>query len=260
MLSAMAARELQVLARGLSFLEAPRWHEGRLWVSDFYTHRVLRFAPDGTAETVVEVPGQPSGLGWLPDGRLLIASMRDRRLLRLDPAGLALHADLHDLASWHLNDLVVDTRGRAYVGNFGFDLMAAADPAPANLVRVDPDGTATVAAEHMLFPNGSVITPDGRTLIVAENVAPDGICLDAEGCVWFADAFGQRAVRVREGGEIVDEVSTGQLGCFACMLGGDDGTTLFLCCAPTFVEHEASANHRAQLLSCRVEVPHAGLP
>ncbi len=302
MLSAMAARELQVLARGLSFLEAPRWHEGRLWVSDFYTHRVLRFAPDGTAETVVEVPGQPSGLGWLPDGRLLIASMRDRRLLRLDPAGLALHADLHDLASWHLNDLVVDTRGRAYVGNFGFDLMAAADPAPANLVRVDPDGTATVAAEHMLFPNGSVITPDGRTLIVAEtvgqrltafdiapdgslvnrrvwaafgepptapdfataftqvHVAPDGICLDAEGCVWFADAFGQRAVRVREGGEIVDEVSTGQLGCFACMLGGDDGTTLFLCCAPTFVEHEASANHRAQLLSCRVEVPHAGLP
>ncbi len=302
MLLDVTGRNLEVLAQGLSFLESPRWHQGRLWVSDFYTHRVLRFALDGSCETVVEVPQQPSGLGWLPDGPLLVGSMRDRRLLRLDPDGLHLHADLAHLASWHVNDLVVDVQGRAYVGNFGFDLMGAADPAPANLIRVDPDGSATVVAEQMLFPNGTVITPDGRTLIVAESVgqrltafdigpdgslanrrvwaafgepptatdfatafsqvhvAPDGICLDAEGCVWFADALGQRAVRVREGGEIVDEVSTGQLGTFACMLGGEDGRTLFLCCAPTFFEHEASVNHRAQLLWCRVEVPHAGLP
>jgi sugar lactone lactonase YvrE len=293
---------LEVLAEGLSYLECPRWHGGRLFASDFYTQRVLAFQADGKAETIVEVPNQPSGLGWLPDGRMLVVSMKDRRVLRLEEGGLVEHADLSGLAPWHCNDMVVDASGRAYVGNFGADIMGGADPAPTNLIRVDPDGSTHVVAEDMLFPNGSVITPDGATLIVAETlgqrltafdiasdgtlsnrrawaafgepptardfagvlaeirVTPDGICLDAEGAVWFADALGNRAVRVREGGEITDEVSGGDLGIFACMLGEDDGRTLFLCAAPTFVEAIASADHQARLLACRVDVPHAGLP
>lgn len=293
---------LEILAEGLSFLEGPRWHDGRLFASDFYNHRVLAFQADGKFETVVEVPNQPSGLGWLPDGRMLVVSMKDRRVMRLEDGGLLEHADLSDLTTGHANDMVVDAAGRAYVGNFGFDLMGGGAPGPANLVRVDPDGSARVAAEGMLFPNGSVITPDGGTLIVAETgaqrltafdiepdgaltnrqdwavfgepptatdfggfiaqlqVGPDGICLDAEGAVWFADALGNRAVRVLEGGEITDEVSGGDLGIFACMLGGEDGRTLFLCAAPTFIEAVASADHQARLLACRVDVPHAGLP
>src|SRR2546422_4303169 len=298
----MGRFELEIVADGLSYLEGPRWHDGRLYASDFYNHRVVAITPGGSVETVVEVPHQPSGLGWLPDGRMLIVSMKDRRLLRLDGAQMVEHADLSGLPGWHVNDMVVDGQGRAYVGNFGFDLMSLAPIVPAALIRVDPDGSASVVADDMLFPNGSAITPDGSTLIVAESVgqrltafdiaadgslsnrrvwaafgeppdttdcatafgqikvAPDGICLDAEGCVWFADAFGNRAVRVREGGTITDVVSAGDLGVFACMLGGDDGRTLFLCAAPTFVEAVASVDHQARLLACRVDVPHAGLP
>jgi sugar lactone lactonase YvrE len=295
--------ELRTVVEGLSYLEGPRWRDGRVYTSDFYNQRVAAIAPNGTVETVVKVPNRPSGIGWLPDGRMLVVSMKDRRVMRVDSDGtLVEHADLSDLATWHCNDMVVDGQGRAYVGNFGFDLMGGADPAPAAVIRVDPDGAATLVAKDMLFPNGMAITPDGATLIVAESlgqrlsafdieadgslsgrrvwaafgepptatdfggamaqlkVAPDGICLDAEGCVWFADAFGNRAVRVREGGAIVDEVSAGELGVFACMLGGDDGRTLFLCAAPTFVEAVASIDHQARLLATTVDVPHAGLP
>ncbi|MQA13044.1 MAG: gluconolactonase [Pseudonocardiaceae bacterium] len=298
----MGDSDLDVVASGFSFLEGPRWHDGRLWVSDFYTHRVVAVSAQGEVETVAEVPQQPSGLGWLPDGRMLAVSMRDRRLLRREDSGrLVEHADLSQLASWHLNDMVVDAAGRAYVGNFGFDLMGGAPMRPANIVRVDPDSTATVVAEDMLFPNGMAITPDGATLIAAESfgqrltafdvdgdgslrnrrewarfgavpetddlnealagitLVPDGMCLDTEGAVWVADAIGHRVVRVRDG-EIVDEVSAGDLGVFACMLGGDDGRTLFLCTAPSFAEHERRDTREAVLLSATVQVPHAGLP
>jgi sugar lactone lactonase YvrE len=160
---------LQTFLEGGAFFESPRWHDGRWWVSDFYRHLVLTVDTDGRAEEVLEVEGQPSGLGWMPDGSLLVVSMRDRRILRRSPDGeVSEHADVAHLCGGHLNDMVVDARGRAYAGNFGFDLMGFGDPAPAALIRVDPDGTATVAAEEMLFPNGSVITPDGRTLIVGE--------------------------------------------------------------------------------------------
>ncbi len=296
-------RELRTIAEGLSYLEGPRWRAGCLYVSDFYNKRVAAITPDGAIATVVTVEKQPSGIGWLPDGSMLVVSMKDRRVLRLEGDGkLVEHADLSGLATWHCNDMVVDSQGRAYVGHFGFDLMGGADPGPAAVIRVDPDGTATLAAKDMLFPNGMVITPDGRTLIAAESlgqrltafdiesdgslgnrrtwaafgepptatdfggamaqleVAPDGICLDAEGCVWFADAFGNRVVRTREGGEIVEEISTGDLGVFACMLGGGNGRTLFMCAAPTFVEAVASVDHQARLLATTVDVPHAGLP
>jgi sugar lactone lactonase YvrE len=160
---------LQTLLEGGAFFESPRWHEGRWWVSDFYRHLVLTVDTDGQPSEVLEVEGQPSGLGWMPDGSMLVVSMRDRTILRWSAdAGASVHAEVADLCGGHLNDMVVDARGRAYAGNFGFDLMGGGDPATANLIRVDPDGTASVAAEDLLFPNGSVITPDGRALIVGE--------------------------------------------------------------------------------------------
>ena len=294
--------EFTTLISGLSFTECPRWRDGRLYVSDFYTHRVLAVAMDGTAETVAYVPQQPSGLGFLPDGRMLIVSMRDRKVLRREADGsLVEHADLSGLASWHLNDMLVDRDGRAWVGNFGFDLMGGAAACSTVLICVEPDGRARVVADRLGFPNGMVLTPDGCTLIVAEStmnrlsafnvvlgslgerrtwasfgdppassdagevlgqvaVAPDGICLDAEGAVWVADAVHSRLIRVAEGGRILGERKTNGVGVFACMLGGDDGRTLFASVAPTFHEGEASANHEASILMTKVEVPHAGLP
>ena len=294
--------EFTTLVSGLSFTECPRWRDGRLHVSDFYTHRVFAFAMDGTAETIAHVPQQPSGLGFLPDGRLLIVSMRDRKILRRETDGsLVTHADVSALAPGFLNDMLVDRDGRAWVGNFGFDLMGGAPARTTVLICVEPDGAANVVADELGFPNGMVLTPDGRTLIVAETtmnrltafnvsagslsnrrtwaafgdppaatnadealgqsaVVPDGICLDAEGHVWVADAAHRRLVRVAERGRIVEELKTNGLGAFACMLGGDDGRTLFACVAPTFHEAQASANHQAAILIAKVKVPHAGLP
>ena len=167
----MAERELSTLLEGGSFFEGPRWHEGRWWASDFYRGLVLAIDTDGRAEEVLSVEQQPSGLGWMPDGSLLVVSMRDRRVLRRDPGGeVAEHADLSGHAGGHVNDMVVDGEGRAFVGNFGFDLMAGEDPRPTVLMRIDPDGTASVAADDLLFPNGMVITPDGSTLIVGESL------------------------------------------------------------------------------------------
>ncbi|WP_315137855.1 SMP-30/gluconolactonase/LRE family protein [Achromobacter marplatensis] len=165
----MPKRELSVLASGYTYLEGLRWHEDRLWASDFYTEQVIAVDLQGRVEQICRVPQQPSGLGWLPDGRLLISSMKDRKVLRREPDGtLAVHADLSALTGGHINDMVVDAQGRAYVGNFGFDLMAGAPVATTTLVRVDTDGVAQVVADGLCFPNGSFITPDGKTLIVNE--------------------------------------------------------------------------------------------
>ena len=170
-MAASMGRELKTLIEGGHFFEGPRWHEGRWWVSDFYAHTVQTVDTDGREEPVLEVEGQPSGLGWMPDGSLLVVSMKEHLVLRRTPDGeVAEHADLTEHCGGHLNDMVVDEAGRAYVGNFGFDLMGGADPQGANLVRVDPDGTTTLAASDLLFPNGSVITPDGSTLIVGETL------------------------------------------------------------------------------------------
>jgi sugar lactone lactonase YvrE len=299
----MGSRELRTLLEGGHFFESPRWHDGRWWVSDFYRHAVLTVGADGAAEAVLEVEGQPSGLGWMPDGSLLVVSMRDHRLLRRAPDGdVSEHADLTEHCGGHLNDMVVDARGRAYVGNFGFDLMSFADPEETVLVRVDPDGGVHVAAEGLRFPNGAMITPDGATLIVAETIAgrfsvfaigedgslgerafwqvgaapelttfaemlpqetftPDGCTLDADGHVWAADAVFRRCCRVAPGGEIVEEIAMPEgLGVFACQLGGEDGRTLLLCCAPDFAEEARRAATEAVLLTTTVEVPHAGLP
>ena len=292
----MTSMNAELLCEGLRFAEGPRWHEGKLWFSDFYDHAVKTVDARGRVETRLEIAGQPSGLGWLPDGRLLIVSMLDRRLLRLDGNKVVEHADLSELAEFHCNDMTVDAVGRAYVGNFGFDLDTASRSPDfigalkayegATLARVDPDGSVHVAATALRFPNGTVITPDGRTLIIAETlgaqltafdvhddgslnnqrvwarlpgIAPDGICLDAQGAVWVADALAPRCIRIGGGGEILAEVATTQ-NCYACMLGGDDGRTLFMLTAKDSHSAEASTTRTGKILTTRVPVGHAGLP
>lgn len=300
----MAERELTTLLEGGGFFEGPRWHDSRWWVSDSYPGVVLTVAPDGSTSDVMTVAEQPSGMGWMPDGSLLVVSMKDHRILRRFADGeVAVHAELAEYCAGHLNDMVVDDQGRAYVGEFGFDLQAFADPAPAKLMRVDPDGAVTVLADDLMFPNGAVITPDGMTLIVGETAgarytafalaadgsvadrrtwaqvaeapelgplaetlpklrfAPDGCTLDADGCIWAADAVGGRCARVAEGGEIVDEIPAPEgLGIFACMLGGTDGRTLLMCAAPDFLEANRADKREAVLLTTLVDVPHCGLP
>lgn len=285
----------QLLA-GLHFGEGPRWHDGRLWFSDFYDHAVKSVDASGLVRTELELDDQPSGLGWLPDGRLLVVAMHRRQLLRLDRDGIKLHADLSTVAAYHTNDMVVDAQGRAYVGNFGFALDEAlaergvdgvlASHPTAKLARVDPDGTVHVAAQDLHFPNGCVITPDGRTLIVAETLglrltafdvspdgtlsnrrvwatvgmrAPDGICLDANGHVWIANAIAPECVLVAPGGGIVATVATDQ-PCFACMLGGDDRRTLFMMTAPSSVAAVVSKQREGRIVTARVDAPGAGLP
>jgi sugar lactone lactonase YvrE len=294
-------RKMETLAVGGAFFESPRWHDRRLWVSDFWRHQVLAIAPDGATETVAEVPGSPSGLGWLPDGTLLVVSMQDNKILRVDGGATVEHADLSAHSGPQSNDMVVDAAGRAYVG--AVDFTDFADMAATRLVRVDPDGSVCVAADGLSFSNGMAITPDGSTLIVAESwaqrltafdlrpdgslanrrtwaqlgppqaaatpgqpaqwsCAPDGIALDAEGAVWVADAASKRAIRVREGGQILEEFGAGDLDVIACALGGDDGRTLFLCTTPDFrlMPEEAARTRPARILTCRVDVPHAGRP
>ncbi|MBV8534185.1 MAG: SMP-30/gluconolactonase/LRE family protein [Alphaproteobacteria bacterium] len=282
----MAEDAPEILLTGLSFPEAPRWRAGKLWFSDFYTHRVMTVDLKGQAETVVEVPQRPSGLGWLPDGTLLIVSMLDRQVLRLDGGRLRPYADLSKIATGPCNDMVVDARGRAYVGNFGFDRHGGEAERPATLARIDPDGRIVPAARDVLFPNGTVITPDGKTLILAESLGhrltafdiagdgalgrrrvwadlagyfPDGICLDAEGAVWVADARGKRVIRAFEGGRVDRTISTGEQGTYACILGGDDGRTLFICTSSG--SGPAMANKRdGRIEIITVEAPGAGLP
>jgi sugar lactone lactonase YvrE len=277
---------MDIVVDGLTFPEAPRWRDGRLWFSDFYTQRVLTVDPAGRLETVIEVPSRPSGLGWMPDGALLVVSMLDRRLLRVEGGKPRVVADLSALATGPCNDMVVDAAGRAYVGNFGFDRHRGDPPRTTCIARVDPDGTVTRAADELSFPNGTVITPDGRTLIVAETLAhrltafdvaadgtlsnrrlfaaldscfPDGICLDVEGAVWVADARTPRVLRVLDGGRIERTIPTGARFAFACMLGDHDRRTLYLCTStgsgPAMADKRDGAIERV-----RVDVPGAGLP
>jgi sugar lactone lactonase YvrE len=278
---------LEVLVDGLAFGEGPRWHEGRLWYSDMHRRVVEAVDLDGRVETIVEVPNDPSGLGWLPDGRLLVVSMRDRTLQRLEPDGsLVTHADLWNLASYHCNDMVVDGRGRAYVGNFGFDLHAGGPPAFAELVLVEPDGSARVVADRMKFPNGTVITPDGSTLVVGQSTGrdlvafdveadgsltnrrvwaelgdgtPDGICLDADGAIWYADPVRGGAHRVAEGGRVLDRIDTDR-NAFACMLGGPERRHLFVLTSETSSPLDSVERLSARIEVVEVDVPGAGWP
>ena len=276
----------QTLLDGLTFPEGPRWHDGRLWFSDFYNYRVVALGLDGVAETMATVPACPSGLGWMPDGSLLVVSMNDKRLLRMQDGRLVEYADLSHVAGGPCNDMVVDRLGRAYVGNFGYERFKGEDVRPAVLARVDPDGTVTVVARDLKFPNGAVITPDGSRLIIGETMGncltsfdiapdgglanrsafaaveglfPDGICLDEEGLVWVADPRGNRVVRVREGGAIVETIALPGRNAYACMLGGEDRRTLFICTAPgSGPERAGKTDGKIEIV--RVSVAGAGLP
>jgi sugar lactone lactonase YvrE len=285
------------IADGIYFGEGPRWHDGRLWFSDFFAFAVKSAGMSGDVRVEVQLDDvRPSGLGWLPDGRLLMVAMQPRQVWRRELDGtIAVHADLNEIATFHCNDMVVDAHGRAYVGNFGFDLDAMlegrAEMCGAHVARVDPDGTVTTATSPLGFPNGSVITPDGSTIVIAESMArqlsafdidastgeltnhrvwasfadadppviPDGICLNADGHIWVANPAGTSLPLVAEGGRIVATVETTQPS-FACMLGGDDRTTLFVLTAGTSVAAEAAKHPTGRLETVRVDAAGAGLP
>ncbi len=294
-------KKLSLLVDGMTHTEGPRWHAGRFWFSDLYTASVYSMNEDGSdLRTELTTGGSPpSGIGWLPDGRLLAVSMFERKLLRREHDGsVAVHADLAPFVEFVPNDMVVDAQGRAWVGNFGFDLMNFAPRRLARLVRVDPDGSVAHASEPLHFPNGSILI-GGRTLVVSESlgnrmsafdiqadgslsprrdwavfgpvpqsdavaelfaeivVAPDGISqADAEGAIWVADFTKPRAVRVRPGGEIIGEIQTGDLNCYACALGGADGRTLILCATPPDFNPEVRrSNPQSRVFAARVDVP-----
>ena len=290
------ARATRIITGDLWFGEGPRWRAGRLWFSDFGEQAIRSVSPGGDVRTELALAGsRPSGLGWTPAGELLFVSMDRGQVGRLAADGsVHTHADLSGLSRWPWNDMVVDKAGRAYVGEFGFDFnadMAArglpavvADHPSAQLVCVQPDGAVEIAAADMHFPNGSVITQDGGTLIVAETLGcrltafdigrdgrlsnrrtwaplgkrlPDGICLDADGAVWFANPDAPECVRVAEGGKVLEVIETG-LPCFACMLGGDDGRDLFMLTASWGAPGVAPTKGR--IVTARVEAPHAGWP
>lgn len=281
------AFKTEVLADGFEFLEGPRWRDGRLWVSDFFAGQVFTLDADGRVETVVEVPGQPSGLGFLPDGTPLIVSMKERRVLRLENGELVCHAELGSLVTGDANDMVVDAQGRAYVGNLGFDLFGGADFRNANMVMVTPGGEARVVAEELEFPNGCVILPGGEVLVVAEtfghcltafdiapdgtlskrrefaslgDYGPDGICLDREGAIWVSAFDHGEFLRVLEGGTITHRIDVGDRHAVACQLGGSDGRTLFCLTCESAWEEICAGKSRARVEVATVDVAGAGSP
>lgn len=297
-------RQLRTLAQSIYFGEGPRWRDddagGRLWFSDFYSHRVCSVDLAGDLRTELELEGRPSGLGWMPDGSLLVVRMELRQLWRRWPDGrFEPHADLAAHSAFLCNDMVVDGQGRAYVGNFGFDLdgeihargaeSVIADHPRTCLALVQPDGTVSDAApgERFSFPNGMVITPDGRTLVVGETLGgtltaldigpdgtltnrrewaptwpriPDGICLDRDGAIWIANPLAPECVRIAAGGEVLEVVETDDLPCYACMLGGPDGRHLFMLVAPSSDATAAAKAPLGKVLVAEVDAPRAGRP
>lgn len=274
------------LVDGLAFPEGPRWHDGRLWFTDQHAHTINAVSPAGELTVIAETDDLPGGLGWLPDGTPLVVYMTERRIMRLDAGRPTLHADLGELASFHCNDMLVDPAGRAYVGNFGFDLHGGAAQRPAELILVEPDGRASILADDLVFPNGCVLFPDRARLLVAETFAhrirafdldadgrlsgastwaelddatPDGICLDVDDALWIASPGTQSISRVQRGGKVLDRCDT--LGTpYACMLGGGDRRTLYVCTAETDDPAEAAARRSGRIEQVRVSAPGTGLP
>jgi sugar lactone lactonase YvrE len=278
----------QVLMTGISFGESPRWHDGRLWFADWGAGELIAVDSGGASEVVARIDSFPFCIDWLPDGRLLVVSAADQAVLRQEPDGsFVRHADLSGLSRHPWNEIAVDGRGNAYVNNIGFD-MAGGDFAPGTVALVTPDGSARQVADGIAFPNGMAITPDGSTLIVAESyaavltafdidadgglsnrrsfaelgegAAPDGICLDAEGAVWYGDVPNRLCRRVDEGGEVLDTIELDR-GCFACALGGEGGRTLFMIARnwegmESFGEEERSG----QVLTAPAPAPRAPTP
>jgi sugar lactone lactonase YvrE len=279
-----AMPELHTLITGLALGESPRWHADRLWLSDWVAHEVLAIDLAGKREVITTIPSLPFCIDFLPDGRLLVIAQQ-QVLCRAPDGSLVTYADLTGLSAHPWNELVVDGRGNAYINNIGFDFPGGAF-APGIVALVTPDGAVRQVADGVAFPNGMVVTPDNTTLILAESYGnrltafdiapdgslanrrvwadldggyPDGICLDVEGAVWYADVPNKRCVRVREGGEILAAVNVDR-GCFACMLGGPERRTLFIMAADWRGPASVGATLTGQVLSVDVTVPGAGWP
>jgi sugar lactone lactonase YvrE len=280
--------ELRTLLTGLAFGESPRWHEGRLWFSNWGAQEVVAVDLDGASEVVLRVPTTlPFCIDWLSDGRLLVVSGPEGLVLRREADGtLVTHTDLNGFSDEGWNEIVVDGRGTAYVNGGGFDFHGGGEPAGI-VALVSPDGSARQVADGIAFPNGMAVTPDNATLIVAESFAsrltafdiaadgslsdrrvwagldggaPDGICIDADGAVWYGDVPNKRCVRVREGGEVLDTIELDR-GCFACMLGGTDGRTLFMVAAEWHgPDAMLDAERTGQVLVAQASAPAAGWP
>ncbi len=270
--------QTRILADNLRFTEGPRWRDGKLWFSDFFSYKVYTIDLEGKLETVVEVPNQPSGLGWLPSGELLVVSMIDRKVLQYDGEKLTEYADLSEFAGGHTNDMIVAIDGTAYVGNFGFD-TATQEPTTANLIKIDRQRKVSIAAPEMQFPNGMVITDNNKTLIVAEtfgkrltaftidddgnlsdrrtwaslgDYSPDGIAMDHKGAIWTAVPFSNSIIRVEKGGTITHTIPL-QLDSYACAIGGENQEYLFICTAGSFISEECiqQSQSRIELLDLR---------
>ena len=280
---------VRVLHDGLTIGESPRWHDGRLWLCNWGAAEVVALTPDGACERMLDAPaGIPFSIDWLPDGRLLLVSGTEGKLLRQEADGsLAVHADLTGVSRGAWNEIVADGLGNAYVNGVGFDMMAGEPFAPGVVALVAPDGTARQVADDVHFPNGMALAPDGRTLIVAESYArrlsafdvlddgglanrriwadlgdgaPDGICIDADGAVWYADVPNRCCVRVAPGGEVLARVEADR-GCFACALGGADARTLFILAAQWRGPEAMFAGDRTgQVLVAPAPAPAAGHP
>ncbi len=292
---------MRTVIDGLVFGEGPRWHDGALWFSDMHAHHVVRAEltddrTSATTRTVAEITDdEPSGLGWLPDGRLLVVAMETQRLLRVESDGAVVeHADFSPWARGSVNDMIVAADGTAYVGDMGARIHDGGERVPGQTFRVTPDGAVSCAADDLQSPNGHVLTDDGCTLIVAESggarltaftvggdgtltdrrvyaaltpardsvpvAAPDGICLDAEGAVWVADPIGARMFRVREGGEVTDTIDFDDVIPVACVLGGDDRRTLLMCVAADWKKDVVLGGRTGRIDAVEVAVPGAGRP
>lgn len=279
--------KLRTLMTGIALGESPRWHQGRLWFSDWGAQEVVAVDLEGKSEVIARVQAFPFSIDWLPDGRLLVVSGSGGKLLRREPnSSLVAHADLTGLSGHRWNEIVVDGRGNVYVNNIGFDFPGG-EFAPGTIALVTLDGSARQVAEGVAFPNGMVVTPDNATLILAESYgkkltafdiaadgglsnrrvwadlgdgSPDGICLDATGAVWYGDVPNKRCVRVREGGEVLQTIALDR-GCFACMLGGAGERTLFMMAAEWRGSTKMGEGGRTgQVLTIAAPAPRAGWP
>ena len=279
----MQDRQAQLVADGFCFLEAPKWHDGKIWTSDVFGRAVYAVTPDGQRERVCEIPLMPAGLGFMPDGRLIIASHGDRKLMQWRDGKLSVYADLAAAIPYWINDFAIDAKGRIYLGNYGYHYNKGEAPQPAKMHRVDPDGTLTEVASGIDFPNGSVIINGGRTLVVNETWVgrvtafdltddgrlvnrrvfaelgergPDGMCADADGAIWVGCYHSGEVLRVLDGGEITDRFQFEGRG-IACGIGGEDGHTLYMTAFLGAHEEVALAKAKSDLFSAKVK---AGRP